>query len=192
MTRSLKGGLVSTLVEPALRGDFMAWAFDMGSTRGRYAVDVIMSGGGGGGGAVKAIRVVRLLRLMKLLRVLRGMRIFARWEARLALDYAVLTLQKFFITLLVAAHWLGCTLMVMHEMLAPDCENDADTSTCTFLYAYQDGSMVNTTPLKKYIFAMYFAFALLMGTSFGDVVPVRDEVGLRTLTPAWAVHEVEC
>ena len=29
--------------------------------------------------------------------------------------------------------------------------------------------------MKKYVFAMYFAFALLMGTSFGDVVPVRDE-----------------
>ena len=29
----------------------------------------------------------------------------------------------------------------MHEMLAPDCESDADTSMCTFLYAYQDGAM---------------------------------------------------
>jgi|AntAceMinimDraft_5_1070358.scaffolds.fasta_scaffold63007_1 hypothetical protein len=41
-----------------------------------------------------------------------GMRIFARWEARLALDYGMLTLQKFFLILLVAAHWLACVLMV--------------------------------------------------------------------------------
>ena len=88
---------------------------DLASILPLDTVDVIVSSGrddgGGGTGSLKAIRVVRLLRLMKLLRVLRGMRIFARWEARLALDYAVLTLQKFFITLLVAAHWLGCTLM---------------------------------------------------------------------------------
>ena len=106
-------------------------------------VDVVMSDGGESDGSLKAIRIVRLLRLMKLLRVLRGMRIFARWEARLALDYAMLSLQKFFVTLLVAAHWLGCTLMMLHQLLAPDCEMDADTSTCTFLFAYQDGTMVS-------------------------------------------------
>jgi|AntAceMinimDraft_12_1070368.scaffolds.fasta_scaffold314161_1 hypothetical protein len=35
---------------------------------------------------------------------------------------------------------------VMHKLLAPDCEMEADTSECTFLFAYQDGAMVRTEP----------------------------------------------
>ena len=76
---------------------------DLASILPFETVDVIVSGGGGdaassssGDGDAslkKAVRFIRLLRLMKLLRVLRGMRIFARWEARLALNYAVLSLQ---------------------------------------------------------------------------------------------------
>ena len=109
-------------------------------------------GGGSGsesGGNLKAVRFIRLLRLMKLLRVLRGVRIFARWEARLALNYAVLSLQKYFLTLVLAAHWLGCTLFLLHSTLEPDCADDpARTDDCTFLYHYLEGAMVGSAYLS--------------------------------------------
>lgn len=125
---------------------------------------------------LKAIRFIRLLRLLKLLRVLRGLRIFARWEARLTLNYALLSLQKYFLTLLIAAHWLGCTLMLTHQLLSPDCEaEDIATDRCTFLYYYLDGRMVNVSVLNKYALSIYFATGELMGTPYGDIIPVRGE-----------------
>ena len=57
--------------------------------------------GGGGNSTLKAIRFVRLLRLFKLLRVLRSVRIFARWEARMTINYAMLSLNKFLAILLL-------------------------------------------------------------------------------------------
>ena len=41
---------------------------------------------------LKILKMIRILRLLKLLRILRGTRIFARWESRLAIDYAWLNL----------------------------------------------------------------------------------------------------
>jgi hypothetical protein len=134
------------------------------------------AGGDEPSSGLKAVRFIRMLRLMKLLRGMRGMRIFARWEARMALNYAVLSLQKYFITLLLAAHWMGCTLMLMHSTLELDCETDlAHTDDCTFLYHYQDGSLVDASVRAKYELALYFATGELMGTPFGDIVPVRSE-----------------
>lgn len=132
---------------------------------------------------LKAIRFIRLLRLLKLLRVLRGLRIFARWEARLTLNYALLSLQKYFLTLLVAAHWLGCTLMLTHQLLSPDCEaEDIATDRCTFLYYYMDGRMVDVSVLNRYALSIYFATGELMGTPYGDIIPVRGEERLYFIT----------
>lgn len=124
----------------------------------------------------KAVRIIRLLRLLKLLRILRGMRIFKRWEARLTLNYAMLSLQKYFLTLLLAAHWIGCTLFLVHHILELDCYDDPSTyDRCTFLYYYMDGKLVSADPAGKYLLSVYFATGELMGTPFGDIIPVRPE-----------------
>lgn len=65
---------------------------------------------------LKSVRIVRLLRLMKLLRVLRGVRIFARLEARIEINYALLSLQQFLVGLVMVAHWMACTFMMLHDM----------------------------------------------------------------------------
>ena len=125
---------------------------------------------------LKAVRFLRLLRLLKLLRVLRGSRIFQRWETRVTLNYAVLSLQKYVAACLFTAHWIGCTLMLMHQVLAPDCDDeDIATDRCTFLYAYMDARMVDVGVWNKYALAMYFATGELMGTPYGDLTPVRSE-----------------
>ena len=40
------------------------------------------------------LRALRALRLVKLLRLLRGMALLKRWETRLSLDYAMLTMLQ--------------------------------------------------------------------------------------------------
>jgi hypothetical protein len=135
---------------------------DLASIMPFETIDVVIELQGGSSGdnssKLKSVRFIRMLRLMKLLRVLRGMRIFARWEARLALNYAVLSLQKYLLTLLMAAHWLGCTLFLLNSMLEPECELDpARQGDCTFLYHYQEGALVHAGAREKYELALYFA-----------------------------------
>ena len=126
---------------------------------------------------LKAVRFLRLLRLLKLLRVLRGARIFRRWETRVTLNYAALSLQKYLAVCLFAAHWIGCSLMLTHQLLAPDCDDeDIATDNCTFLYAYMgDARMVDVSVWNKYALAVYFSTGELMGAPYGDVTPVRGE-----------------
>ena len=96
-----------------LRHYARTWMFvDVVSVIPYDTINVILSQGSSDpdDSSFKAVRIIRLLRLLKLLRILRGMRIFKRWEARLTLNYAMLSLQKYFLTLLLAAHWIGCTL----------------------------------------------------------------------------------
>ena len=152
-------------------------AVDVVSIAPMDTVNVILeSQGKSGTDNLKAIRFVRLLRLLKMLRILRGLRIFKRWESRLAINYAVLSLQKYFLTLVLASHWLGCTLMLVHSILKDDCADVTDDMTkCTFLYAYDDGSMVTAGVGPQYGFSLYFATGTIMGMPLGDVSPVRDE-----------------
>ena len=155
------------------------WMFvDVVSVIPYDTINVILSEGSSDpdDSSFKAVRIIRLLRLLKLLRILRGMRIFKRWEARLTLNYAILTLQKYFLTLLLAAHWIGCTLFLVHHILELDCRDDPNMiDRCTFLYYYMDGKLVDADPAGKYLLSVYFASGELMGTPFGDLIPVRPE-----------------
>jgi hypothetical protein len=57
---------------------------------------------------LKALRAVRCLRLIKLVKLARGSRIFKRWEMRLNINYAHLTLGNLIVGILVACHWFAC------------------------------------------------------------------------------------
>ena len=162
-----------------LRHYARTWMFvDVVSVIPYDTINVILSQGSSDpdDSSFKAVRIIRLLRLLKLLRILRGMRIFKRWEARLTLNYAMLSLQKYFLTLLLAAHWIGCTLFLVHHILELDCRDDPNKiDRCTFLYYYMDGKLVDADPAGKYLLSVYFASGELMGTPFGDLIPVRPE-----------------
>ena len=76
----------------------------------------------------------------------------------------------------VAAHWIGCTLFLVHHILELDCRDDPNKiDTCTFLYYYMDGKLVNADPAGKYLLSVCFATGELMGTPFGDLIPIRPE-----------------
>ena len=66
--------------------------------------------------------------------------------------------------------------MLTHQLLAPDCEaEDIAEDRCTFLYFYLDGKLVPASVWNKYALALYFATGELMGTPYGDIIPVRGE-----------------
>ena len=65
--------------------------------------------------------------------------------------------------------------MLLHQVESPDCEDDADRSSCSWLYAYRDGEKVDASLGSRYALALYFATGELMGNTFGDISPVTDE-----------------
>ena len=57
-------------------------------------VQVAASSSSGDLSRFKLIRVMRVIRLVKLLRLLRASRMLARWETRVAVNYAVVSLSR--------------------------------------------------------------------------------------------------
>ena len=55
-----------------------------------------------------ALRAIRTLRLIKLVKLARGSRIFKRWEMRLSIDYALLSIVQVVVYILVSCHWFAC------------------------------------------------------------------------------------
>jgi|AntAceMinimDraft_5_1070358.scaffolds.fasta_scaffold139900_1 hypothetical protein len=114
---------------------------------------------------------------MKLLRVLRGMRIFSRLEARIEINYAMLSLQQFIVGLIMIAHWMACTFMMLHDMQWEDkgCEalSNEDSMFCTWLVRYEVNSYTNTKNLEsapvgvKYAICIYWAMGEITGV--GDL-----------------------
>jgi hypothetical protein len=70
---------------------------------------------------LKVLKTLRILRLFKLMRLLRASRIAKRWETRMSIDYAMLSIAKCIIGVLVAAHWMACVwvLQVCTDPPAP-------------------------------------------------------------------------
>jgi hypothetical protein len=54
------------------------------------------------------LRAVRVLRLAKLIRLARGSRIFKKWELRMSINYAYLSLVSLTLLILVVVHWFAC------------------------------------------------------------------------------------
>jgi len=59
-------------------------------------------------GKMKVLRVLRVIRLIKLLRLLRASRMMARWETRVAVNYALVSLLSSVFTTILVAHWMAC------------------------------------------------------------------------------------
>ena len=69
--------------------------------------------GGGSSSTTRIFRIIRAVRLLKLLRLLRSSRVLNRILSRFAIPYRTLTLAKLFILLLVASHWVACSLGII-------------------------------------------------------------------------------
>jgi len=81
---------------------------DLISTMPFDAITIAMRGGSDDVQKLKFLRAMRLLRLVKLLRLLRVSRIFERWEDRIAINFAMLSLIKSSVGTLLCSHWIGC------------------------------------------------------------------------------------
>ena len=98
-----------------LRGWF---AVDVLSTAAS-AVDVLAVAGAEGVSQLKVFRVVRVLRLIKLLRLARSSRIISRWESKVSINYAALSLVRVLISICLCAHWAACLWNLLSSFSRP-------------------------------------------------------------------------
>ena len=75
---------------------------------------------------LKVLRTIRVLRLTKLLRLVRASRLLARWETKVAVNYAALALLRITLAVLLYLHWSACLWAVQVRLLHP-------TTTCHIL-----------------------------------------------------------
>lgn len=118
-----------------------------------------------GAGAFKFVKFVRLLRLVKLLRVLRATRIIARWQARVGIKYAILSLGKYAIFVLILAHWGACLFAITARM------TDGEATWMDAYIGVVDDSTIRT----QYIAAFYWSTMTVTTIGYGDVSPQTDQ-----------------
>lgn len=129
--------------------------------------DDSVTGGSDALANMQIIRLIRILRLIKLLRVMRSGRMFQRWESRFAIDYSVLSLQKFILIVLLMAHWMACTW----RMVAGKVE---EGSTAVNWTSYYTDRLNNDDTAALYIASLYWAVATLSTLGYGDILPTND------------------
>ena len=67
----------------------------------------------------KVMRNIRTLRLIKLLRIVRGSRVLKRWETRISMPYATITLTQLMLMVVYAVHIVACVLGIISDFSTP-------------------------------------------------------------------------
>eukprot|EP00946_MAST-07B_sp_MAST-7B-sp1_P005219 g5219.t1 len=132
------------------------------------------------------LRVIRLLRLVKLLRVFRASRVVRRWESKLALSYAVMSLIKFFILVATMSHWIACALAI-----TPQIEQGLNFQGFPDNWFETNGIGDGTPISHQYLHAVYWAIMTLSTVGYGDIaLPTTGEkiVGIFAMCIGGAVY----
>ena len=125
----------------------------------------------------KGFRAIRVLRLVKLVKLVNASRIFKRWEMRLSINYAKLSIAQVLIGLVFCCHLFGCvwglqasfdplnTWPGAKEYCVPwqsaTCPDGKVCSADTSTACEQPGSM--------YLYSVYWAIATVTSIGYGDV-----------------------
>jgi len=112
---------------------------------------------------LKILRVIRLLRLAKLLRVVRASRMLKRWETKLALSYAMMTLIKFAILVSTLAHWIACGLAIVPQLEMAVTHNKFPDNWLV------SNGLDGADASEKYLRATYWAIMTISTVGYGDV-----------------------
>ena len=139
----------------------------------------------------KALRAVRVLRLLKLVRLARGSRIFKRWEMRLSINYAVLSIVNICVMLVFVCHLFACVWGLqasfdpMNSWLGPGGNNMCvawdDTTPCPGGQVCNNEGYSCARPGQQYLYSLYWSIATVTSIGYGDVVATETNVAEQAI-----------
>lgn len=161
------------------------WVKDLPSIRknyikGWFTVDLLsimpwwipplITQGEGDTDLMRAVRAVRLLRLLKLSRVLRLSSVIKRYEMRMDVTYATISLYKLFFFIVAWAHGQACVWGIIVTFEPPATE---DRTTWQDVLAEGNGlaSRNDLEPGAKYLAALYWSIQTLTSIGYGAMLP---------------------
>ena len=82
-------------------------------------IPLVQDGEGSDMSNFKVMRNIRTLRLIKLLRIVRGSRVLKRWETRISMPYATITLTQLMVMVVYVVHVVACVLGIISDYSSP-------------------------------------------------------------------------
>ena len=134
------------------------------------------------GDTVVELQAFRVLRLLKLLRVLRASRIWLRWETRIGISYAALSLLRLVSGLVFLCHWLACVWMFVGRL-----ERDGDRPNWIDHHLLsregRDGEIWKDNEVSWFLVSWHWSAMTITAIGYGDITPVSQlEYGISVLS----------
>jgi len=132
----------------------------------------------------KGFRAIRVLRLVKLVRLINASRIFKRWELRLSINYALLSIWQILFGLIFLCHLFACVWGLqasfdpMNSWLGPGgnemCVAWDETTPCPAGQICNEEGYSCAPPGAQYTRSFYWAVATVTSIGYGDVSAVKS------------------
>ena len=131
--------------------------------------------------------ILRTSRLIKLGKLLTSLRIVKRWEVKIAIDYAALSLFKCALAMLLLAHWFSCIWGLQAELSYDKMSTwlGGNSGVCVHgdVSAGED-AIICAGPGTAYSGAIYWAVMTLTSIGYGDIAATPGNVAEQIVCTA--------